>query len=247
MTRTSTISSRTTRILTWNANGLLYRKAELLNFLVTENIDIALISETHLNSRLNAEIRNYRLYTCHHPSGASHGGAAVYVKTNLQHHEFSSYSTPAIQAAVITVRHHCGKNVSFAAVYSPPRHVITATDYKVLFNHLGNKWIARGDFNAKHHLWGSRIITSKGKELFNCINMTNTKCQSNGFPTYWPTDPVKKADCIDFFLLHGISSRYIDVSNIDDLSSDHSPIVLTLSDNVIWKGPRQHLTSKRTD
>ncbi len=62
----STISSRTTRILMWNANGLLYRKAELTNFLQTEDIDIALILETHLNSRLNAEIRNYRLYTCHH-------------------------------------------------------------------------------------------------------------------------------------------------------------------------------------
>ncbi len=49
-------SSETTRILSWNANGLLLRRNELRQFLHTENIDIALISETHLNHQQNADI-----------------------------------------------------------------------------------------------------------------------------------------------------------------------------------------------
>jgi len=133
-------SKQSTRILTWNANGLLSRKAELTTLLQTEDIDIALISETHLTLRLKADIRGYNCYPCNHPSGSSHGGSAethltlqlkadirgyncypcnhpsgsshggsaVYIKKNLQHHEYQMYCTLKMQAAVITVQLHNG-------------------------------------------------------------------------------------------------------------------------------------------
>lgn len=70
----------------------------------------------------------------------------------------------------------------------------------------------------------ANIITKKDKELYNCINKMNTHYYSNGLPTYWPTDPTKKPDCIDF-LLWGISELYIDIKNLDNLTSDHSPLL----------------------
>ena len=230
----------------WNANGILNRKSELAHFLRSEDIDIALISETHLNTRLNAEIWGYKLYTCHHPSGSTHGGSAIYIKQQLQHNEGPSFCTPAMQCTVVSIRLN-GGDVNIAAIYSPPWHNIKEPEYATLFAHLGHRWILGGDFNAKHPLWGSRITTPKGSELYKCINSTNAECCSKGLPTYWPTDPSKKPDCIKFFLLHSVSSSYTDVSNMDDLSSDHSPIILTLSDKILYRTPRVGLTNKHTD
>lgn len=66
-------------------------------------------------------------------------------------------------------------------------------------------------------------------ELYQALLNTNPSCISKGDPTYWPSDPRKLPDCIDFFVTHAISSRYIDVTNVADLTSDHAPVVLTLT------------------
>lgn len=235
------------RIITWNANGILSRKSELTTLLRAENIDIALVTETHLTSRSNAEIKGYNMYLCHHPSGTARGGSAIYIKENILHHEAQSYSTTAIQATVITARLHCGTDINIASVYCPPSQSITANEYETFFNHLGYKWIAGGDYNAKHHLWGSRIINKKGRELYKCINTMNIQSCSNGLPTYWPTDQAKKPDCVDFFLTQRISESYIDIKNLNDLTSDHSIILVTLNNKVRRKCPRPQLASKHTD
>jgi len=86
-------SSHTLRILTWNANGLLSRKTELTQFLNTEEVHIALISETHLNDRQHAKFKGYKMYVCNHPDNASHGGAAVLIKENLSDYEIANFRT----------------------------------------------------------------------------------------------------------------------------------------------------------
>jgi len=37
------------------------------------------------------------------------------------------------------------------------------------FNTLGDRFIAAGDYNAKHTHWGSRLMTPKGKQLYNAL------------------------------------------------------------------------------
>jgi hypothetical protein len=54
-----------------------------------------------------------------------------------------------------------------------------------------------------------------------------------GKPTYWPTDPGKIPDLIDFHITKNISSNYIQIEDNLELGSDHSPIVLTLSESII--------------
>lgn len=238
---------QTTKILTWNANGLLARKNELTQFMNAEKIDIALISESHLTSRSYAEIQNYKLYMCNHPNDAAHGGSAVYIHNSIPHHEISSYCTEPIQAAGIATRLHCGTELVIASVYSPPKHKITANQYTHFFNHLGDKWIIGGDFNAKHPYWGSRTTTTKGRELWQAITTANATGLSNGKPTYWPSDPNKIPDCIDFFITRAVSANYTEVNNVDDLSSDHSALILTLSNTILRKQTASKLTNKFTD
>lgn len=70
---------------------------------------------------------------------------------------------------------------------------------------LGNYFIAGGDFNAKHHFFGSRLTSTKGRELLKAGTDLKYNFVSGGGCTYWPTDPNKLPDLIDFFVTKGIS------------------------------------------
>lgn len=71
------------------------------------------------------------------------------------------------------------------AVYSPPRHKISADEYSSFFNILSARLISCGDFKAKHTKWGSRLKTPRGRDLQKAIH--NNNCCA-GKPTYWPTN-----------------------------------------------------------
>lgn len=56
---------------------------------------------------------------------------------------------------------------------------------------------------------------------------------TNGKPTYWSSDQNEIPDVIDFYIAKRIFSNYLEVSNIDDLSSDHSLVGLAISATVL--------------
>jgi len=89
--------------------------------------------------------------------------------------------------------------------------------------------MAGGDFNSKNAVWGSRITTTKCRELFNLLQQRNYSFLSTGRPTYWPSDPARQPDILDFFVTNGISSTYFDIEPSYDLSSDQSPIIETIN------------------
>jgi endonuclease/exonuclease/phosphatase family metal-dependent hydrolase len=115
------------------------------------------------------------------------------------------------------------------SLYSLPRHNIKAERYVEVFKTIGSRFIIGGDFNAKHTHWGSRLITTKGRELLKAINECKCEAISTGKPTYWPTDPNRIPDLQDFYITKNISSNYIQIKDNLELGSDHSPILLTLS------------------
>ena len=138
-------------------------------------------------------------------------------------------------------------NITVASLYSPPKHNIKESRYVELFEAIGNRFIIGGDFNAKNTNWGSRLTTTKGKELMKAMDECKCEAISTGKPTYWPTDPNKIPDLIDFFITKNISCNYLLIEDSLKLNSDHSPIILTLSESVIQKPNNPTLTNKRTD
>ncbi|KAI5744405.1 hypothetical protein M8J76_001994 [Diaphorina citri] len=236
------------RILAWNANGFTQqnRKRELEVFLHLQKIDIALISETHFTSQSYFHIPNYKTYMTHRPDGKSFGGTAVLVKANIPHHESTHYQTISIQATTVKIE-SLPFFITVSAVYCPPRHAIQPQDFTALINTFDKPFIAGGDWNAKHTFWGSRLISPRGRALYNATRSGNFKIISTGEPTHWPSDPTRRPDVIDFFVTNGVADSYIHVENRDELSSDHSPIILTLSAQVIAKSQTVKLTTPKTD
>lgn len=237
--------STTFRIATWNANGLMQHIPEIEIFLNTEKIDIFLISESHFTRSSYAKIQGYNLYHAIHPAEKARGGSAILVKENIKHHEEIKIKEETMQVTTINVQTK-NKNFNVSAIYSPPRHNLKKEDYNKLFKLLKSSFVIGGDFNAKNTYWGSRITTTKGKELFAAGQESKCEFHSGGTPTYWPSDTNKLPDLIDFYITKGISNNYIHIENNEGLTSDHSPVTMTLSEMIIRKEKAPRLTSKET-
>ncbi len=131
--------------------------------------------------------------------------------------------------------------------YLPPKHANEKLDYMNYFNTLGDKFIAGGDYNAKHVKWGSRLSTTRWKQLSEAVEENNLDYWSSREPTYWPTDKKKIPDILDFCVTKNISRHYTKAENCYDLSSDHSPVIITLSANALKMPSQNHLTNKHTN
>jgi hypothetical protein len=74
--------------------------------------------------------------------------------------------------------------LTVTATYCPPKYNIYANDYKTIFDKMNSRFIIGGDFNAKHTHWGSRLITTKGSELYKAVADAGCEIVSTGKPTY---------------------------------------------------------------
>lgn len=213
------------KICYWNANGLSQHKHEVEVFLKSHNIQILLVSETHFTIKNCFRIRGYTTYDTKHPNGKACGGSAIIIQNKVNHIPLKEFETEYLQSTSIYLS---DMHLTICSVYSPPRHNIKKEEYVKFFQTLGNKFIAAGDYNAKHTHWGSRLISPKGRQLLEAISISKLDVISSGSPTYWPTDLKKTPDLIDFAVIKGIQRHEINVENSYDLSSDHSPVILSL-------------------
>ncbi|PNF20186.1 hypothetical protein B7P43_G16736 [Cryptotermes secundus] len=234
------------RIALWNANGLSQHRDEIILFLKINFIDILLISESHFTAESYIKIPQYNTYSTNHPDGTAHGVTAIIVSHSIDHYQLPKFEENFLQATSIKVR-TLPYDITISAAYCPPRHNNKKEDYQSFFSTLGNKCIAGGDYNSKHVLWGSRLTTTKGRELAKLMQEENYYYMSTGTPTYWPTDPQKTPDLLDFFVTKGLSSTYADVTPSFELSSDHTPVIATINSSVIHKQRTPKLHNNKTN
>lgn len=234
------------RIASWNVNGLAPNKREIEIKLKENKVDVALISETHLNDRNVFRMDGYCVYNTNHPNTKSHGGSAVIIKNNIKHHIHSTFQEPWMQATTITINENMGP-INISAVYCPPRHNLKQHMFDRYFDTLGNRFISGGDWNCKHTHWGSRLTTTKGRELKKSVDKYKLTTLGTGEPTYWPTDVDKIPDLIDFFIVCGLSDIYFDVESSLDSVSDHTLIMATFSVSAIQRTHKLTLYNHKTD
>lgn len=234
------------KIVAWNANGIRQHIGELEIFLKLNKVDICLISETHLAKSQNVRISNFICYHSPHPTDTARGGSAILIKNNIQHYLDPNVSNHVMQVTTISIGVK-NKQLKVAAIYCPPNCSSVEEDYVNLFKALGANFIIGGDFNAKHSFWGSRLINTRGRKIYKAARKCNCDFFSTGTPTYWPTDPLKIPDLIDFFLTKGVTRNKVRLENSEELSSDHSPIILTLSETPIKCKNNPGLTNNRTN
>jgi len=188
-------------IFLWNANGLKQHSNELFYLLHHKNIDIALITETHLSTTSNISFNGYSIIRADHPDRTSHGGAAIIIKSSLFYNEMPSTNESYLQAANIKIKIN-NFNITISSAYFPPNQPISEPKIHSFFHSLGNFLIIGGDFNAKHSQWGSRYTNTRGRLFHTSILKHKLSFISPDEPTYWPSHANRSPDILDF-LLHG--------------------------------------------
>ncbi|XP_015438893.1 PREDICTED: RNA-directed DNA polymerase from mobile element jockey-like, partial [Dufourea novaeangliae] len=200
---------------------------------------------THFTVKSFLKIPHYNVYDTKHPSGRGHGGSAIIIKQDIKHFFLCSFADVHIQATAVTIITNCD-NITLSAIYSPPKHKITVQQYESFFKLLGNKFIAGGDYNAKHKLWGSKTTTPRGKVSERTIRKLSLDTISTGEPTYWPSAQEKTPDLLDFAITKGLHKRHFVARSCLDLTSDHSPILIDFSSKQMFTYGTNHLYNNST-
>ena len=234
------------KIAVWNANGLNQHLQEIKTFLTHQNIDLMLISETHLTDKHYIKIPTYKIYDTKHPTDKARGGTAILIRESIKHHEMDKYRKENIQATTIQIVAN-SQPMNVSSIYCPPKHNNKEEDFQKFFKTLGSRFLAGGDFNAKNRLFGSRTTTTKGRELAKSLKSNNMSCISTGEPTYWPSDKNKTPDLLDFCVTKGIDTKKININSCFDLSSDHSPIILEFHNKILINEKKPTLHTSKTD
>jgi hypothetical protein len=224
----------------WNCAGLQRHFDELTQFLRDRRVDIGLLTETHLKENSHCYVPGFTLYKCTHPDGTAKSGSVLLIRQGIKHFPKQNYQKTYIQSVSVEVA-TTGEPITFSSVYSPPNSTISSIQYTHFFQSLGRNFIAGGDYNSKHQQFGCRVTTPRGNALYNSITFNNYYCYSPNEPTYYPTDLRRQPDILDMF----ISSKFLPYYSIDvvpDLSSDHSPIILTIDSRPLLMNLRASLT-----
>jgi hypothetical protein len=75
----------------------------------------------------------------------------------------------------------------------------------------------------------------------------NLKHLPTGQPTYWPSEPNKIPDLVDFCVTKVIDTKKFTVESCLELTSDRTPILITMFTHILGKSKKPSLYSKNTD
>jgi Reverse transcriptase (RNA-dependent DNA polymerase)/Endonuclease-reverse transcriptase len=212
--------------MTWNANSIFRKKLEFFDFLLMNEIDIALINETHLNENKSFSHPNFTTHRLDRPGDNTKGGVAVLVRKNLPHKLLPSFKTKNLECIGVSVNSVSGP-IDFISAYRPggsnTNNDITKfkNDIFLLTSKSQNFFIC-GDLNARHTSWGCTSANSAGNALVDC---------SGDFAIYFPPSPTRiplnrrhSPSTLDIVLSNGLH----DIENLstrNELSSDHLPVL----------------------
>jgi hypothetical protein len=109
-------------------------------FISVQDIDVMLISETHFTGKGYLKIPKHTVNHTSHPAGTVQEGIAIIIKSSIQNQQLSDYSQDFLQAISVTVEDTV-RLLTISAVFLP---------LEDFYNTLGHRFIAGGDYNAKH-------------------------------------------------------------------------------------------------
>jgi len=141
MAQTKPLPQRSIRILNWNANSIWNQLHTFKSFLKEQNIDIALINETHLKHYHTFKIPNYQIIRTDRPG--LKGGTAIIIKSQLPYDNLVLPQLQTLEATGIQL-YTKGKPIICRAAYIKPGAQLITNDFLLLKN-LGPKILIAGD------------------------------------------------------------------------------------------------------
>lgn len=216
-------------LATWNANSIKYKKHELNDFLNNHDIDIILLTETHLKPHVSCSLPNYKFHRFDR-DGQSGGGVGIIIKNSINHSLLPDLNLKAIETIAISVKNINGTNLTIRCVYCPHPN---SNDFRNdLVKLTGNRapYINGGDYNCLHQNWNCLRSNRGGRTLYNYLNTSNN-CSIIAPDDYTFTRPNRSPSVLDLYLTNQ-PQHVVDIRTIHELSSDHFPVICKLDFNI---------------
>jgi endonuclease/exonuclease/phosphatase (EEP) superfamily protein YafD len=217
------------RIVSWNADGLVGKKMELMQLLQELDADIALVQETHLRQGLIFNLPNYQTYrTDRQHGGRGSGGTAAFVHRRLPHRSILLNLPPGLEVTTVAVRYD-GAELQISSIYNPPRGDLQPHHLDDLLR-PDTPALLIGDMNGKHQDWGCRATNTTGRRIKTYLEThPHVHLLAPEEPTHYDYRGFRP-DILDIGLSGSFESD-IDVFVVSDLSSDHLPVVFDIPDD----------------
>lgn len=208
------MTSKSYKIVEWNSNGLKNKTPELTHYLQTNDIDIALITETKLNNTDKINIKDYETYRKDRPTHG--GGVAIIVKKSVNHILIQNLNTN-LELLGIKIT----GNIHIFVLYINPNYTITHKNLNDIFDGR-NKALIAGDLNARHVTWKNHINNTNGTNIYNYYLTNNINIHHSEQPTHYPPNGATPT-YIDIVLNKNVNEM-TELETDSALSSDHNPI-----------------------
>ncbi|GFW96760.1 probable RNA-directed DNA polymerase from transposon X-element [Trichonephila clavipes] len=223
-------------ICLWNANGLRPKICEVRDFVSEQNPDLLLVQETKLQPGLDPLIANYRLHKDdrnNFPRSRIDGGTAIYCKNNHDHNRVPLPTLQYMDATAIEIKFNNFPTIRIVSAYArntlENNRKFPDKDFLKILN-SGQNIIIAGDLNAAHRTWSNARSNAFGYALHKIVNnKSNVRIVAPHTPTHINASsrPGARDSIIDLAVLKNIPFNH-DIRVIDDLESDHLPVILTL-------------------
>ncbi|KAJ8912361.1 hypothetical protein NQ315_014728 [Exocentrus adspersus] len=171
--------------------------------LTNRSVDVAVITETRLNTNTRLNIRGYHIYRGDR-LGRPGRGVAILVRKNVPH-----IPMPRLNIEPENLSIQLKDNTILRALYNNPRHVITNAEYDEMFS--GPRTLVVGDLNARHVVWYNHRNNRNAPDTLTHYTFNRSR----------PT-----------FLDIVVNKNYPHNQNpttLTDLSSDRNPVLMSLS------------------
>ncbi|GFT55959.1 nucleic-acid-binding protein from transposon X-element [Trichonephila clavipes] len=180
--------------------------------------------ETHLGPADSFKLPNY---ICHRSDRLSHrgGGTAIFVRNSLRHHVVS-FNTSTFENTTVRIELGNNTHLTLSCIYKPPRNHINTSELDAILN-ASPKVMLFGDFNAHHPCWNPGRPNTHGNTLYNWASTHALEIMAPTAPTYY----AARGTCSILDIAFAKNLILEDINSVNDLSSDHNPVLIDLALN----------------
>ncbi|KAF7282598.1 hypothetical protein GWI33_002318 [Rhynchophorus ferrugineus] len=229
-------------LMTWNANSLRGKQAELEDVMTFYHVDIVLIQETFLKPSHRLSFEHFFVYRNDRTPGRG-GGTAILVRKGVKHELLPSLSVNNFETTSIKIDIQ-ERPFVITSLYRKSS-AFNYAEYRSLVEGKFPKIIG-GDFNAHHPTWGCSRANSAGNAIVALSADLGYGLALPDEPTHHPSTVSQgAARILDFFILQDVN-RDSEVRVLDELDSDHRPVLLKLGNCATTQVPVTRFRKKPT-
>ena len=228
------------KVLSWNPHSLRNKFTELSHLINKLSIDIILISESWLSENDNFNIPNFSSYR----TDRIRGGTAIFIKSNIPHSSFIKIQSDYAESSTISIILD-NQILKISSLYcSPSASRAQSKEFFERVLSIPGPHIIAGDYNCKHVSWNNNKNDRKGTDLYNLLDHYRFSIHRPSDLTHYPYigDPA----CLDFV----VSKDFNLISRVDvinDLSSDHLPLLFTICSDLSPSVPHDHFNFRKAN